>query len=114
MGDLKAAGDVFIAAGKAMVINHAYLLRPDFSKPLMIVEISQWLEKYLIGAEVLIALGEILKRCGFDSDKRCITGSFSEISDLAALSERLQAHRKNLFGDQIEGPINELMAELGS
>ena len=114
MGDLKAAGDVFIAAGEAMVINHTYLLRPDFSKPLMIVEISQWLEKYLIGAEVLIALGEILKRCGFDSDKRCITGSFSEISDLAALSERLQAHRKNLFGDQIEGPINELMAELGS
>jgi len=113
-GELNAAGEVFIQAGEAMAKNYAYLQGPDFSKPLMISEISEWLEKYVIGAEVLIALGEILKRCGFDSDKRCITGSFSEISDLAALSERLQAHRKNLFGDQIEGPINELMAELGS
>ncbi|CAB4867201.1 MAG: hypothetical protein F2786_03880 [Actinobacteria bacterium] len=114
VGDLKTAGDVFIRAGDAMVKNHAYLRHLDFSRPLMILEISQWLEKYLIGAEVLISLGEILKACGFDSDKRCITGSSSEIAELAGLIERLQAHRKNLFGDQIEGPINELMAELGS
>jgi hyaluronoglucosaminidase len=114
IGDLKAAGDVFINAGEAMTNNHAHLLGPDFSKPMMISEISDWLEKYLIGADVLIDLGKILKRCSFDSVKRCITGGTTEITDLAALIERLQAHRKNLFGDQIEGPINELMAELGS
>ena len=59
-------------------------------------------------------LGQVLKRCGFDSGRGCISGTEKEISDLGALTERLQAHRKNLFGDQIEGPINELMAELGS
>ena len=114
LGDLNAAGEIFISAGSEMVINHSYLQRPDFSKPKMIAEISQWLEKYLIGAQVLIELGEILKKCGFNTERGCITGTAAQVAELAALSERLQAHRKNLFGDQIEGPLNELMAELGS
>jgi hypothetical protein len=97
-----------------MIANHAYLLSPSFSRPEIIAEISMWLEKYLIGAEVLVGLGEILKRCSFDSSKGAITGTALEISELGELTERLQAHRKNLFGDQVEGPINELMAELGS
>ena len=113
-GSLEEAGDVFIVAGQEMIANHAYLLSPTFSRPEMISEISMWLEKYLIGAEVLVGLGEILKRCSFDSSKGVITGTEQEIADLGALTERLQAHRKNLFGDQVEGPINELMAELGS
>ena len=113
-GDLLEAGDVFIVAGKEMIANHNYLLSPSFSRPEMISEISMWLEKYLIGAEVLVGLGEILKRCSFDSAKGAITGTVLQITELGALTERLQAHRKNLFGDQIEGPINELIAELES
>lgn len=113
-GSLEEAGEVFIVAGQEMIANHSYLLSPAFSRPEMIAEIAMWLEKYLIGAEVLVGLGEILKRCSFDSSKGAITGTEKEIADLGALTERLQAHRKNLFGDQVEGPINELMAELGS
>ncbi|CAB4706778.1 unannotated protein [freshwater metagenome] len=113
-GELIAAGDVFIQAGQEMVENHKYLLSSSFSRPEMVTEIAMWLEKYLIGAEVLTSLGHLLKRCGFDSTKAAITGTRAEIDELAALTERLQAHRKNLFGDQIEGPINELMAELES
>ena len=113
-GELEAAGDIFISAGQEMISNHAYLLSPNFSRPEITAEISMWLEKYLIGAEVLVGLGQVLKRCGFDTDRGCICGTDKEIFELGALTERLQAHRKNLFGDQIEGPINELMAELGS
>jgi len=113
-GDLQRSGDVFISAGQAMLENHAYLNSPSFSRPEMILEISMWLEKYLIGAEVLVGLGHVLKSCGFDSEKGAITGSLIQIAELGALIESLQAHRKNLFGDQIEGPINELMAELAS
>ena len=113
-GELEIAGDIFISAGQEMISNHAYLLSPTFSQPEMVAEITMWLEKYLIGAEVLVGLGQVLKRCGFDTGRGCICGTEKEISELGALTERLQAHRKNLFGDQIEGPINELMAELGS
>jgi hyaluronoglucosaminidase len=111
---LQEAGQVFIDAGKDIILNHGSLLSPNFSKPLMIAEIEKWLEKYLIGGEVLIGLGNVLKSCGFDQDKRCISGGAEQVEQLAALKERLEAHRKNLFGDQIEGPINELMAELQS
>ena len=113
-GDLERSGEVFISAGQAMIENHAHLNSPSFSRPEMILEISQWLEKYLIGAEVLVGLGHVLKSCGFDTNKGAITGSQMQIAELGALIESLQAHRKNLFGDQIEGPINELMAELAS
>ena len=113
-GNLEAAGDIFIAAGKEIIENHAYLLKPGFSAPLMIAEIEKWLEKYLIGGEVLIGLGKTLQGCGFDSNKGCIMGTAADVQALADLRERLEAHRKNLFGDQIEGPINELMAELQS
>jgi hypothetical protein len=80
----------------------------------MILEIEKWLEKYLIGGEVLIGLGKVLKQCTFNTHKRCISGTSEQVDQLAQLKDRLEAHRKNLFGDQIEGPINELMAELQS
>jgi hypothetical protein len=80
----------------------------------MIAEIEKWLEKYLIGGEVLQGLGNILKLCDFNKEKRSIFGTVEQVEQLAQLKERLEAHRKNLFGDQIEGPINELMAELQS
>ncbi|CAB5040760.1 MAG: hypothetical protein F2924_01975 [Actinobacteria bacterium] len=113
-GNLQEAGEVFIAAGEEIATNHAYLLKDGFSKPLMIAEIAQWLEKYLIGGEVLIGLGKVLQQCSFDTIRGCISGTQAHISALEALGERLQEHRKNLFGDQIEGPINELIAELRS
>ena len=114
LGNLKEAGEIFIAAGNEIISNHAYLLKAGFSRPLMIAEIEKWLEKYLIGGEVLIGLGSVLQGCGFDTSKGCITGTATDVQALADLRERLEAHRKNLFGDQIEGPINELMAELQS
>lgn len=80
----------------------------------MIAEIEKWLEKYLIGGEVLIGLGKVISGCRFDKSKGCIWGTEQQVQELADLKERLEAHRKNLFGDQIEGPINELMAELQS
>jgi hyaluronoglucosaminidase len=113
-GSLKEAGDIFIAAGNEIISNHKYLCGSEFSKPLMIAEIEKWLEKYAIGGEVLIGLGQTLQRCGFDTTKGCISGTSKDIEKLANLLELLESHRKNLFGDQIEGPINELMAELQS
>ena len=113
-GQLSEAGQVFIDAGQDIVENFGYLASPNFSKPLMIAEIEKWLEKYLIGGEVLIGLGKVLASCSFDTSKNCISGTPQQIQELADLKERLEAHRKNLFGDQIEGPINELMAELQS
>lgn len=113
-GRLEEAGQEFITAGKDIVENFGYLTSSTFSKPLMIAEIDKWLEKYLIGGEVLIGLGKVISRCSFDKTKGCIWGTENQIKELAELKERLEAHRKNLFGDQIEGPINELMAELQS
>lgn len=113
-GQLQEAGEVFIGAGQEIIENFGYLMSPNFSKPLMITEIEKWLEKYLIGGEVLIGLGKVISRCNFDKTKGCIWGTESQIKELGDLKERLEAHRKSLFGDQIEGPINELMAELQS
>ena len=113
-GELEQSGQVFIDAGKEIIENHAYLKSSDFSRHEMIAEIEKWLEKYLIGGEVLQGLGNILRLCKFNKEKRCIFGSVEQVEQLAQLKERLEAHRKNLFGDQIEGPINELMAELQS
>jgi len=113
-GNLKDAGEIFIAAGNEIIANHSYLCGAEFSKPLMIAEIEKWLEKYRIGGDVLIGLGQTLQGCSFDATKRCISGTSNDVEKLADLRELLEAHRKNLFGDQIEGPINELMAELQS
>ncbi len=113
-GKLAEAGETFIAAGQSIIDNHGFLLSPQFSEPLIIEEIEKWLEKYLIGGEVLIELGKILQGCCFNNFKGCISGTSEDIEALGALRERLEAHRKNLFGDQIEGPMNELMAELQS
>ena len=113
-GELEQSGHVFIDAGQEIIENHQYLKSSEFSRPEMIAEIDKWLEKYLIGGEVLKGLGSILKQCAFDSHKKCISGTSEQIDQLAEIKDRLEAHRKNLFGDQIEGPINELMAELQS
>ena len=113
-GNLKAAGEIFINAGNEIIENNSYLLNSGFSLPLVIAEIENWLEKYVIGGQVLIGLGEVLQGCTFDETRGCISGTAADVESLANLQERLEAHRKNLFGDQIEGPINELKAELQS
>jgi len=113
-GELELSGQVFIDAGQEIIENHRFLTSKEFSRPEMILEIEKWLEKYLIGGEVLIGLGKVLKQCTFNTHKRCISGTSEQVDQLAQLKDRLEAHRKNLFGDQIEGPINELIAELQS
>ena len=113
-GKLQEAGQHFIDAGQEILDNYNYLRQPNFSEPLIIEEIEKWLEKYLIGGEVLMGLGKILQGCSFDLIRRCISGTAADIEALSALHEYLESHRKNLFGDQIGGPLNELMAELQS
>ncbi len=113
-GELTEAGDVFITEGKAIIKNAEYLLSESFSYPRIKSEIGPWMEKYVLGGEVLIGLGEALKLCTFDSELRMIQGSKEVISTLEALVEKYQSPKKSLFGDQIDGPINELIGELGA
>ena len=113
-GELNASGDVFIEEGKAIIKNAEYLSGPDFKYPRIQSEILPWMEKYQLGGEVLVGLGESLKKCTFDSAQRMIQGSPEVIAELEKLVLRYLAPKKSLYGDQIDGPINELIAELGA
>ncbi len=108
------AGEIFESEGKEIIAHHSHLTSGKFSQPELIEEIKEWLEKYLLGGEVLCGLGEVLKTCGFDKVKNVIQGTATSAQELTALRNKLGAHHKKLFGDQIEGPINELIAELQS
>jgi hyaluronoglucosaminidase len=112
IGQTEKAGETFVDAGKAMIHNFTFITDEQFSEKDLVVEILPWLEKYRLGAQVLIELGEFLKMCGFDQDKRAITSVAGAEKKLIASLEPFEAHRKRLFGDQILGPINELRAEL--
>ena len=111
-GDMKTATALFTDAGNEIISHHTRLVSPEFSHRDLIVEIEPWLNKFKIGGEVLIGLGALLKDCTFDSEKRAIIATSGSQAEISALKEKLQAERKNLFGDQIEGPLNELAAEL--
>ena len=111
-GDMKAASGVFKAEGEAIIANREYLLNPDFSYPEIITEIEPWLIKYQVGGQTLIGLAEILLTCSYDKEIMIIIGPEDAPKKLKALVEGLDGIKKNLFGDQIVGPLNELAAEL--
>ena len=111
-GDMPKAAVVFNSEGEAIIANCKYLQDPHFSYPEIISEIQPWLIKYQTGGETLVGLAEILLTCSYDSNKMIITGPVDAPLKLRELAENLDNIKKNLFGDQIVGPLNELAAEL--
>lgn len=111
-GDMKKASEIFHSAGDEILAHHHQLTSPEFAYRELIEEISPWLDKFKVGGEVLKGLGDLLLKCRFDQEKRAIIGVSESQSEIAALRALIQSERKNLFGDQIEGPLNELAAEL--
>jgi len=111
-GDMQKASDVFRTEGEAIIANCKHLGNPEFSYPEIITEIAPWLLKYQAGGEVLIGLSEVLLTCAYDESKKIIVGPADAPIKLKDMVEKLESIRKNLFGDQIVGPLNELAAEL--
>jgi hyaluronoglucosaminidase len=111
-GDMPKAAQVFRVEGEAILANCKYLQDSNFSYPAIITEIQPWLVKYQAGGEILVGLAEILLTCSYDSSKMIITGPIDAPTKLRALAENLDNVKKNLFGDQIVGPLHELAAEL--
>jgi hyaluronoglucosaminidase len=114
LGKLKEAGDLFISEGMRMKENSDFLGSQNFKYPDIYEEIKPWISKYLLGANALISLGEALHKCTFNSEERRIQGNSEIINNLEDVVDRYLDSRKNMFGDQIDGPINELIAELRS
>ncbi len=111
-GDMNKAAEVFKTEGEAIIANQKFLLNPNFSYPEIITEIKPWLAKYQAGSEALIGLANVLLTCSYDAEKMIIVGPAEAPLKLQALAENLDNIKKNLFGDQIVGPLNELAAEL--
>ena len=113
-GNLAEASNEFINQSKAMHANSKFLHSKEFLYPNILIEIEPWMEKYLLGADALRALGDALAKCNFNKAEHRIEGSPAIIKELEAAVDKYLGSRKNMFGDQIDGPINELIAELGA
>ena len=113
-GQLQSAADEFLNEAKSMKANANFLKSKEFKYPEIYLEIEPWMEKYLLGADALVAIGNALQRCTFDNDAHRIMGSTEIIKDLEIAVDKYLGSRKNMFGDQIDGPINELIAELSA
>jgi hypothetical protein len=83
-----------------------------FSNQTLIEEIKEWLGKYELGGRTLLGVADVLHRCTFDQEKQMIAGPAGSSTQISELLDQLRAHKKRLFGDQIEGPFSELIAEL--
>jgi hyaluronoglucosaminidase len=113
-GQLNEAASEFINESNAMKANAEFLASGSFMYPDIYSEIQPWMEKYLLGAEALEAIGNALQRCTFNTKERRIEGSEEVIKDLESAVYKYSGSRKNMFGDQIDGPINELITELSA
>jgi hyaluronoglucosaminidase len=113
-GQLTEAASEFINESNAMKANAEFLASSSFKYPNIYSEIQPWMEKYLLGAEALEAIGAALQRCTFNASEYRIEGSKEVIKDLESAVYMYSGSRKNMFGDQIDGPINELIAELSA
>jgi hypothetical protein len=69
---------------------------------------------YEIGANTLQRLGHILQRCKFDPVEQMLISDKGLVNELGALREYFDGPKTKMFGDQIDGPIWELMSELGA
>ena len=113
-GKIQEAGEVFITEGNRMNANADFLSSPKFKYPEIYNEIEPWIIKYRLGADTLISLGSALHKCTFNKEEFRIYGNSEIIKNLEMAVDNYLGSRKNMFGDQIDGPINELIAELGS
>jgi hyaluronoglucosaminidase len=111
-GEMLKAAQVFEAEGAEILSNHEYLTSHELSVPELLTDITPWLTKYRLGGQTLIGLGEVLRTCSYDKDKLIIVGPKDAPAKLVELITLMESNRKNLFGDQIVGPLNELAAEL--
>jgi hypothetical protein len=106
------AAEVFESEGAEIFSNYEYLTKNEISVPELLVDITPWLAKYRLGGQALIGLGEVLRTCSFDKERLIIIGPKDAPAKLVELITLMESNRKNLFGDQIVGPLNELAAEL--
>ena len=111
-GNMNEAAEIFKTEGEAIIANQKFLMNPNFSYPEIITEIKPWLVKYQAGGETLIEMAKVLLTCSYDAEKMIIVGPAEAPIKLHNLAENLDNIKKNLFGDQILGPLNELAAEL--
>lgn len=111
-GDMVKAAEVFESEGAEIFSNFEYLNSSEISVPALLADIKPWLEKYRLGGEALIGLGKVIRTCSYDQARLIIVGPKEAPAELQKLIELMESNRKNLFGDQIVGPLNELMAEL--
>jgi hyaluronoglucosaminidase len=113
-GDLAKSAEIFRIESDSISFHHKIITSNDFAYPLLSTEISEWLEKYRLGAQALAQLANFLLTCTFDNEKNLISGPSNSKQEIQAIIENLHKTHKSLFGDQIEGPLNELSAELQS
>ena len=113
-GKLEEAAKEFITEADAMKANAQFLGSSTFKYPEIYSEIEPWMEKYLLGAEALGAIGIALQKCTFNVKDHRIEGNAEIIKALEEAVYKYSGSRKNMFGDQIDGPINELIAELSA
>lgn len=113
-GDLDIAASEFRKQSSAMHANAKFLRSNQFLYTNISKEIEPWIEKYLLGADAIQTLGDALAKCTFNKNEHRIEGSTAIIKELEAAVDKYLGSRKNMFGDQIDGPINELIAELGA
>lgn len=111
-GDMATAAAAFRAESESISNHYRVLTSPDFYYPEIAREISEWLEKYLLGGKVLQGLADFLLTCSFDAEHKSIVGPANSEETIQGLIQLLKGSQKELFGDQIEGPLNELAAEL--
>jgi hyaluronoglucosaminidase len=113
-GDLVTSSQLFVKAGEEMTANIEVLRSTSFSRPEIILEIKPWIDMYEIGANTLQRLGHILQRCKFDPVEQMLISDKGLVKELGALREYFDGPKTKMFGDQIDGPIWELMSELGA
>ncbi len=112
-GDLAKASKLFIDAGNSMLRNIEVLRSSNFSRPEIILEINPWIAMYEVGANTLVRLGQLLLRCEFDKNEQMLISNKSLVRELGELRDYFDGPKTKMFGDQIDGPIWELMSELG-
>lgn len=113
-GELAVSAKVFEDEAKSMLAAAAQIESSNFSMPSISRELAPWLIKFKVGAEVLAGLGAVILKCTFNSEMKIIRGSANEIARLHELREVLDEPKKNLFGDQLAGPMQELITELSA
>ncbi len=113
-GELEVSAKVFEDEAKSMIAAANQIESSRYSMPSISRELAPWLIKFKVGAEVLAGLGAVIRKCTFNSEMKIIRGTAKEITRLHELREILEEPKKNLFGDQLAGPMQELITELSA